>query len=52
VHSIDNLCRIGNQGTIEMDKIILDIMLNKQDRAGKPSLIRVYLPADRRSSFP
>ncbi len=32
VHSIDNLCRIGNQGTIEMDKIILDIMLNKQDR--------------------
>ncbi len=34
VHSIDNLCRIGNQGTIEMDKIILDIMLNKQDRAG------------------
>jgi L-cysteine desulfidase len=34
VHSIDNLCRIGNQGTIEMDKIILDIMLNKQDKAG------------------
>lgn len=32
VHSIDNLCRIGNQGTIEMDKIILDIMLNKQDK--------------------
>lgn len=30
--SIDNLCRIGNQGTLEMDKIILDIMLNKQDR--------------------
>lgn len=34
VHSIDNLCRIGNQGTIEMEKIILDIMLNKQDREG------------------
>lgn len=33
VHSIENLCRIGNQGTIEMDKIILDIMLNKQDKA-------------------
>ncbi len=32
VHSIDNLCRIGNQGTLEMDKIILDIMLNKHDR--------------------
>ncbi|MDT8902132.1 serine dehydratase subunit alpha family protein [Anaeroselena agilis] len=32
VHSIDNLCRIGNQGTLEMDKIILDIMLNKQDK--------------------
>lgn len=32
VHSIENLCRIGNQGTIELDKIILDIMLNKQDR--------------------
>ncbi len=43
VHSIDNLCRIGNQGTIEMDKIILDIMLNKQDRAGKPSLIACIL---------
>lgn len=33
VHSIENLCRIGNQGTIELDKIILDIMLNKQDKA-------------------
>jgi len=30
--SIDNLCRIGNQGTIETDKIILEIMLNKQDK--------------------
>jgi L-cysteine desulfidase len=32
--SIDNLCRIGNQGTIETDKIILEIMLNKQDKNG------------------
>lgn len=30
VHSIENLCRIGNQGTIETDKIILEIMLNKR----------------------
>jgi L-cysteine desulfidase len=27
--TIDNLCRLGNQGTLEADKIILDIMLNK-----------------------
>ncbi len=27
--TIDNLCRLGNQGTLETDKIILDIMLNK-----------------------
>lgn len=31
MHSINNLCRIGNQGTIEIDKIILDIMINKQE---------------------
>lgn len=30
-YSIDNLCRIGNEGTIEMDKIILEIMLNKKE---------------------
>jgi L-cysteine desulfidase len=27
--TIENLCRLGNQGTVEADKIILDIMLNK-----------------------
>lgn len=27
--TIDNLCRLGNQGTLEADKIILEIMLNK-----------------------
>jgi len=27
--TIDNLCRLGNQGTFEADKIILDIMLHK-----------------------
>ncbi|MCM0649154.1 L-serine ammonia-lyase, iron-sulfur-dependent, subunit alpha [Clostridium swellfunianum] len=27
--TIDNLCRLGNQGTPEIDKIILEIMLNK-----------------------
>lgn len=27
--TIDNLCRLGNEGTIEADKIILDIMLDK-----------------------
>lgn len=34
LNSIENLCRIGNQGTRETDKIILDIMLNKQERCG------------------
>jgi L-cysteine desulfidase len=29
--TIDNLCRLGNQGTVETDKIILDIMLNKEN---------------------
>lgn len=29
--TIDNLCRLGNQGTIETDKIILEIMLNKEN---------------------
>lgn len=33
VYSIENLCRIGNEGTMEIDKIILDIMLNKQESA-------------------
>lgn len=33
-HSIENLCRIGKQGTTEIDKIILDIMIHKQDRVG------------------
>lgn len=28
--TINNLCRLGNQGTIEADKIILEIMLNKE----------------------
>jgi len=28
--TIDNLCRLGNMGTFETDKIILDIMLNKE----------------------
>ncbi|MBU2700376.1 L-cysteine desulfidase [Sporomusaceae bacterium BoRhaA] len=28
--SIDNLCQLGNQGTLEADKIILEIMLNKK----------------------
>ncbi len=28
--SIDNLCRLGNQGSLEADKIILDIMINKK----------------------
>lgn len=27
--TIENLCRLGNQGTLEADKIILDIMLSK-----------------------
>ncbi len=27
--TIENLCRLGNQGTVEADKIILDIMLKK-----------------------
>ncbi|MDR3565704.1 MAG: L-serine ammonia-lyase, iron-sulfur-dependent, subunit alpha [Negativicutes bacterium] len=31
-HSIENLCRIGNEGTAEADRIILDIMLNKQSK--------------------
>ena len=30
-YSIENLCRIGNEGTIETDKIILEIMLNKKE---------------------
>lgn len=30
-HTIDNLCRLGNQGTVETDKIILDIMLSKEN---------------------
>lgn len=29
--TIDNLCNLGNQGTRECDKIILEIMLNKVD---------------------
>jgi len=29
--SIDNLCRIGNEGSLEADKIILEIMLNKKE---------------------
>jgi L-cysteine desulfidase len=29
-HSINNLCQLGNEGTLEADKIILDIMLNKK----------------------
>lgn len=29
--TIDNLCRLGNHGTKEADKIILDIMLNKKN---------------------
>ena len=29
--SIENLCRIGNEGSIEADKIILEIMLNKKE---------------------
>ena len=28
--TIENFCRLGNQGTLEADKIILDIMLNKE----------------------
>jgi L-cysteine desulfidase len=28
--TINNLCRLGNQGTVEADKIILEIMLNKE----------------------
>ncbi len=28
--TIKNLCRLGNMGTMETDKIILDIMLNKE----------------------
>jgi L-cysteine desulfidase len=28
--TIDNLCALGNQGTLEADKIILSIMLNKE----------------------
>lgn len=28
--TIENLCRLGNMGTFETDKIILDIMLNKE----------------------
>ena len=28
--SIENLCRLGNQGSVEADRIILDIMLNKK----------------------
>ncbi|MEG6584885.1 L-cysteine desulfidase family protein [Dendrosporobacter sp. 1207_IL3150] len=31
LHSIENLCRIGSEGTIDTDKIILEIMLNKQE---------------------
>lgn len=30
-NTIDNLCRLGNQGTLETDRIILDIMLNKEN---------------------
>lgn len=29
--TIENLCRLGNKGTSETDKIILDIMLNKEN---------------------
>jgi L-cysteine desulfidase len=29
-HSINNLCRLANQGSLEADRIILDIMLNKK----------------------
>ncbi|GMB01958.1 L-serine ammonia-lyase, iron-sulfur-dependent, subunit alpha [Pelosinus sp. IPA-1] len=29
-YTIDNLCRLGNQGSLAADKIILDIMLNKK----------------------
>lgn len=36
LNSIDNLCRIGNQGTAETDRIILDIMLSKQERKRFP----------------
>lgn len=28
--TIDNLCRIGNEGSLEIDRIILEIMLNKK----------------------
>jgi len=28
--TIDHLCRIGNEGSLEIDRIILDIMLNKK----------------------
>lgn len=30
-YSIDNLCRIGNEGSMEADRIILEIMLNKKE---------------------
>lgn len=33
--TIDNLCRLGNQGTIETERIILDIMLNKENAVQK-----------------
>jgi len=29
--TIDNLCRLGNQGSLETERIILDIMLNKEN---------------------
>ncbi|MGB4587916.1 MAG: L-serine ammonia-lyase, iron-sulfur-dependent, subunit alpha [Clostridiaceae bacterium] len=29
--TIDNLCRLGNQGTFETERIILEIMLNKEN---------------------
>jgi len=33
--TIDNLCRLGNQGSLETERIILEIMLNKENVSQK-----------------
>lgn len=38
--TIDNICRLGNYGLIEADKIILEVMLNKSCLNSNPALTR------------
>ncbi|MEV2911255.1 hypothetical protein ABNF65_22270 [Paenibacillus larvae] len=30
--TIDNFCRLGNEGSLKMDELVLDIMMNKKSQ--------------------